>query len=56
MDGRPNRENKAMFSNSSGVVWTISALRDCVVVTYQTETEEVPVSAVQSYTCKYGMS
>ena len=22
MDGRPNRRNKAAFSNSSGIVWT----------------------------------
>ena len=27
MDGRPNRRNKAAFSNSSGVAWTGSSIR-----------------------------
>ena len=26
MDGRPNRRNKAAFSNSSGVVWVVPHL------------------------------
>ena len=28
MEGRPNRRNKAAFSNSSGVVWTEVTLKE----------------------------
>ena len=32
VDGRPNRRNKAPFSNSSGVVWTGPKFRNIVFV------------------------
>ena len=51
MDGRPNRKNKAAFSNSSGVAWTIVSYECYILLNFAKNKHQSSERFVNSRSC-----